>query len=348
MYNVFTDFHHSGLLQSLILLFEKRLKGNVYRPIGMEWADNGFWNVYDHPATRQQYLSYSQKFIPLDGSRPLNQIENIEKGIYYCHDIDSEQENKAISLETFKSLPIDFVIASLPQHIAPFKRLIKLYKPNAKLIYQIGNAWNVTEPVDYVMASALVNIPAGTKAIVYHQEFDTEVFNYRQPVPNNHITSFVNCFSTDQLFKEDYQTFLAVEKFMPDWTLRTLGGGCRDGVAHGSKGVADEMGDSRFIWHTKKGGDGYGHVIHNAFAMGRPPIVKMSQYKNKLAGQLMTDGETCIDIDGLSANQVVEKIKYHDEESRYNRLSINAYKRFTEVVNFEREAKEIKKFLSYQ
>ena len=57
---VFTDFHHAGLLNSLILLFEGRMHGAVYRPIGIDWANKGYWAIYDHPATRQQYLTLDQ------------------------------------------------------------------------------------------------------------------------------------------------------------------------------------------------------------------------------------------------------------------------------------------------
>src|SRR3990172_6286612 len=100
-YNVLADFHHAGLLQSLILLFENRLGGNVYRPIGMEWADQGYWKVFDHPATRLQYLTYNQGYRPQDGTRPLNIIEKAQDDVYYCQDIDSGYYNKAVSLEKF-------------------------------------------------------------------------------------------------------------------------------------------------------------------------------------------------------------------------------------------------------
>jgi hypothetical protein len=71
-YNVFTDFHHASLLQSFILLFEKRLGGNVFRPIGMEWAEKGFWKIYDHPATREQYLGLNGA--TPDGTPRLNEV----------------------------------------------------------------------------------------------------------------------------------------------------------------------------------------------------------------------------------------------------------------------------------
>jgi hypothetical protein len=357
--NVFADFHHAGLLQSLILLFEKRMHGCVYRPIGLEWADEGFWHVYDHPATRQQYLGINGA--TPDGTPPLNDVvvqseayNGIKtNGVFLCRDISSEETNKAITLDAFKRIPIDFVVASIPQHIEPYWRLIKLYKPQAKLLYQIGNAWNISDQealcLDGVMASALIEwngnkIGRNGKPlpmVEYHQEFDLEVFDYSRPRKSYDITSMVNCFDTAHVFNYDWLTFQAVEKLMPHWSFKVYGGGCRDGAKSGNEAVAQAIKNSRFIWHTKQGGDGYGHIIHNAFAMGRPPIVKMSQYKNKL----MIDGMTCIDIDGLNPQEIVNKILFYNTDERYFEMSRNARIMFDELVNFDIEAKTIKHFL---
>ena len=347
MYNVFTDFHHAALLQSLILLFEKRFGGNVYRPIGMEWAEQGYWHIYDHPATRLQYLTYDQGYRPQDGTRPLNQIEDVQSDVYYCHDIDSDSFNKAISLQKFIDMPIDIVIASIPQHIEPFQRLIAKYKPNAKLIYQIGNAWNVdpADKVANVMASAYILVPEGTHSITYHQEFDMRIFAPKQPVHNQNITSLVNCFDVADHFKADWQLFTEVERLMPNWTFKAYGGQCRDGAAHGSAQVAETIKNSRFIWHTKNGGDGYGHIVHNAGAVGRPMIVKRSQYEGKLGGNLMIDGVTVIDIDNLSAPEVIKKIEHYNEPLLYDKLCQNMRERFEQVVNFDAEAEAIANFL---
>jgi len=56
---VFADLHHGDLFYSLQLLFEKRLKAELYRPVGIEWWKEGFWNVFNHPATAQQYLDFN-------------------------------------------------------------------------------------------------------------------------------------------------------------------------------------------------------------------------------------------------------------------------------------------------
>lgn len=360
-YNVLTDFHHASLLQSFILLFEKRLGGQVFRPIGMEWAEKGFWKVYDHPATQQQYLELGGA--TPDGTAPLNQLikETIEEGlqgydpdlqtwvyVYKCYDIDSGFTNRAVTYKGFLQLPIDIVIASLPQHLEPFRKLCDLHPNNPKLIYQIGNAWpvdaDVTRYTKNVMASAIIpNVPEGINFIQYHQEFDLEVFRPSLPhlLALPIISSFVNVF---QSFP-DYPLFEQVERQLPSWQFYSYGGQCRDGAAHGSQDLASKMRQSRFIWHTKLAGDGYGHVLHNSAAVGRPLIVKKEYYQGKMGEALMIDGKTCIAIDGLSVAEIVNKIEHYNEPERYAVMCRNVYENFKKEVDFDREAKQLVHFL---
>lgn len=349
---VFVDFHHASLLNSLIMLFEGRLGGQVYRPIGLDWYDQGYWKLYEHPATVAQYLGVGGA--TPDGTEPLNDIEDRPPiyGVYWCKDIESHSVNKAITIEAFKKIQFDIVLATLPQHIEPFKNLITQYQPSAKLIFQIGNAWSVeANGAPNVMASARIpNIPPEVNFIEYHQEFDLNIFSpprYEPEFmqPTNAISSFVNCFSIDGLFAEDWALFQKVEKLMPEWKFKAFGGQCRDGSANGAEAVAYEMKQSKFIWHTKKGGDGYGHIIHNAIAVGRPPIIKLEYYKGKLAEDLLADGITCVAIDNLNPEQIVNKIQTFSPTPIYQELSDNCIARFRKMVNFDREEGKIRQFL---
>lgn len=355
-YNVFTDFHHASLLNSLIMLFEGRLGGNVYRPIGIDWATEGYWNVYDHPATQAQFLTLDQGYRPIDGTPPLNQfVENVpdpEPGVYYCQDIDSGKYNKAITLEKFLELDINIVIASIPSHITPFKKLCERHPNKPKLIFQIGNAWTIEAgSAPNIMASAIIhNVPEHINFISYHQEFDLNTF-YPQIIdspdkmPGRGIYSFVNCFSIMDHFANDWRLFQLLEATMPDWDFKTYGGQCRDGAAHGTEQLAEKMRAARFIWHTKAGGDGYGHVLHNALAVGRPLVVKKEYYNGKMAEPLLIDGVTCIAIDGLAPEQIVAKIEHFSKPENYEAMSRAAYETFIKMVNFDTEAKAIEKFL---
>lgn len=354
--NVFVDFHHASLLNSLILLFEKRLEGNVYRPIGTEWFEKGFWKIYDHPATVEQFLGINGA--TPDGTPRLNDVEKVigagdgsgKSFIYQCHDIDSGQNNKAITFEGFINTPIDIVIASLPQHVEPFKRLCELHPDKPKLIYQIGNQWDFENEknVKNFMVSAKINntIPDGVNVVEYHQEFDLNIFKPSPLPPENIISSFVNCFNIDGMFTQDWELFQKIESRMPDWKFRSYGGQCRDGAIGPSDKLAKYMNDAKFIWHTKNGGDGYGHIIHNAAACGKPMIVKKSYYSGKLGENLMIDGLTCIDIDGLNPTEIVDKILYYSDPARYSEMCEAVKLNFRIEVDFDKEFQYLKSFLS--
>jgi len=339
------------------MLFEGRLGGQVYRPIGMEWAEKGFWKVYDHPATQAQYLGIGGA--TPDGSPKLNEVKGwvgdgesskiIGRDVYRCNDIESGKTNKAITFQSFLDMPIDIIIASIPQHIIPFYNLRNKYKPNAKLIYQVGNSWDIFDmPIPNIMASAKIFIPQKYHSIVYHQEFDTNIFwpltpNY-QPFPN--IYSFVNCFSLPQdHFRFDWQLFQELEQLMPEWVFKSYGGQCRDGAMNGSQALADKMREARFIWHTKNGGDGFGHIIHNAAACGKPLIIKEQYYLGKLGGDSIKDGVTCVTIDGLTSQKIINKINLYNSPENYAKLCKNTYENFKRVVDFDKEAEALKIFL---
>jgi len=346
---VFTDYHHSGLLNSLIMLFENRLDGKLYRPIGMEWYEQGYWNVYPHIETAKQYLSLDQRYRPIDGAAPLNQIQKQSEGIYYCDDIPSGKANKGVTLDTFWKLPVDIVIASIPEHIEPFKKLCDLHFNHPKLIFQVGNAFSVQSPtVKNVMASAKVdNVPSGVNLVEYHQEFPLDIFHFGEPNKSNNIYSFINCFNVNSIFQGDWQLFLVMEKLMSEWNFKSFGGQCRDGGLVGDQLMADRERESRFIWHTKWGGDGYGHIIFNSGAVGRPLVVKKEYYRSKLGEKLMTDGETCVTIDGLSPEEIKTKIEHYSEPTRYSRMCFKINDNFNNTVNFYDEEQKIRIFLEH-
>lgn len=346
--NVFVDFHHAGLLNSLIMLFEKRLGGMVYRPIGTEWHKQGYWKVYDHPATVQQYLGIGGS--TPDGTQPLNEV--VDSGhpyVYQCKDIDSGEVNRGVTFEGFLNMDFDIVIATMPQHIQPFKKLIRRHKPNAKMIFQIGNAWTVGAGLaPNIMASAVIrDVPKGINLVTYHQEFDDKnIFHLHDTVETKTITSFINAYNTEVHFKRDWELFQKIEGMMPEWDFKSYGGQCRDGAAHGAKEVAAKMAQTRFIWHVKDGGDGYGHILHNAFAMGIPVIIREHDYIDKLGHMLLEDGKTALFIDGLTPHQIKEKIAWANEPARYDYMRGLVYNKYKSVVDFDAEEAKLRQFIA--
>lgn len=348
--NVFTDFHHASLLNSLIMLFEGRLGGKVYRPIGMEWAEKGFWAIYPHPDTQAQYLSKAQGYRPADGTPPLNLVQEVQNldttgdhRVYLCRDIESISVNRAIDFETFLALDIDVIIASVPQHVEPFKRLIREYKPNAKLIFQIGNAWTVeAASAPNVMASAIIrDVPADVNFVQYHQEFNLDIF---KPVDNLFRASIKSFMNVPQVLP-DWQLFEKLETLMLNFRFGAYGGQGRDGSIGGAQLLALAMQGAGFIWHVKAGGDGYGHVLFNSAAVGRPTIVKKSYYAGKLGEKLLIDGVTCINIDGKEPEQIIADIVRFSEPNAYAKLCESVYANFKAQVNFDEDFEKIKVFL---
>ena len=178
---ILADLHHSGLFHSLQLLFEKRLGFELYRPIGMEWATEGYWNVYNHPDTQKQFLM--DGYIPKDGTPPLNGISRIQDGIHYIKDTTHGGEQKAITLEQFKEMDIDIVIASIPAHIEPYKKLIHEFKPKAKFVFQQGNMFtevlsNLHTIPNLLSSTVEFPVPSSCHAVFYHQEFPVDPFYY--------------------------------------------------------------------------------------------------------------------------------------------------------------------------
>jgi hypothetical protein len=106
------------------------------------------------------------------------------------------------------------------------------------------------------------------------------------------------------------------------------------------------MREARFIWHTKAQGDGYGHVLHNAFAVGRPVITRIADYRGKLGEKLLIPDVTCIAIDDLSPSQIVDKINQFSEPGRYSVMCQAVYEQFLSIVDFDREAVELEEFLA--
>ena len=324
--NIFTDFHHTDLYNSFKFLFENRLGHKVYRPIGMRWFTDGFWDIakpYDNSVdTARQFLEPHN--VPTDGTRPLN--ENLKD---------------TVTFDEFLEMDFDVIIASIPDHWKTYTYLRDRFKPNAKVICHMGNRWENTDfgHVRNLMASVRNFRAPVENVIFYHQEFDLDIFQ-RSPVPKESklITSFLNvpqAYETYPLWKE-------IQPLMPDYVFEEYGAQSVDGnLDH--KGIATSMADSKFIWQVKPGGDGFGHVVHNAMAIGRVSIIRADDYKWTLAGDLLIPNTTCIDIQGLKPPQIVSTLKRHEDSA--SEMGEKLADMFYSKVDFENIAKRVENFL---
>lgn len=337
---VFSDLHHGDLYYSLQLLFEKRLGWTLLRPIGTDWFTQGYWKLAEvygnHPDTIRQFLGLDVH--KWEAYKFLNGDYKLEDGVYHIYDPIHDIHQKAITFEQFKQMDIDLVISSYQPHDLVYADLISKYKPKAKHIAQMGNIYQTTQVKNVMCSTMPYPVESDKNVVFYHQEFDLETFKYTPPTGNKKITSFVHCLPR----KEQYELF---KLGLPEYKFKSHGAGCPDNPITGAKNVAQIMSESMFGYHVKPGGDGFGHTLHSFYACGRPVLIGGNDYRDKLAGNLLQDGVTCIDLDKHSFNENINLIRYHSEPERHKLMCENAYKRFKEVVDYDQEEAEIRKFL---
>jgi hypothetical protein len=344
---IFCDMHHQDLYYSLQLLFERRLGWEMYRPIGVEWWKEEYWAVYQHPATAEQFLGIYQADKeptdvhgnPLPERALINKNYLVEDGIYYIKDPTREAITRAITLDRFKDMQFDVLLSSIPQHIQPYNQLISQYQPQAKHIFQIGNAWGRQPGVNNLLAStAPFPVPPDVNAVFYHQEFDLGVYKYTPLNQGTVVNSYIH-------FMKELDVLGQFKQMLPHMSFNTYGAGMLD-CLHSADAMANAMASSGWTWHMKPGGDGYGHVLHNTFACGRPPIVKTHHYTGQIGSQLLVDQVTCVDLSIRSlpeAAHLVHQITV--DPACHAQMCENAYKRFCGVVDFDAEEHQIRYFL---
>jgi hypothetical protein len=347
---ILADFHHTSLYNSFHLLFEKRFGWELYRPIGEEWFSEGYWkiaNPYNNsPGTIKQYLGLNQTFKPADGTAPLNQIDYIKDHIYYIKDLTNDIHHKAVTLDYFKENKFDLVLASYQPHYESFTILRNKYQKDAKVICQMGNNWSdaiVWKWVNNLMSSTSpLALPTGINTVFYKQEFDTDIFHYQPPEQQKNIYSFLNCIKETA----DYSTFNQLTQNAKNYQWRSYGSQCNDGCVTKASALANKIREASFVWQVKHTGDGYGHIIHNTLACGRPLLVIKRYYADQAADPLLVDGVTCIDIDKLSLVEIEAKLDYYSDPDRHKIMCENARYRFRENVNFADEAKKVEEFIT--
>jgi len=343
--NVFCDFHHQSLLRSFVLLFENRLGMNLYRPIGMDWYYNKYWDLNGLEVTAHQFLNTSY-LENIDGSRYVNDSISLENGVHIILDPGNTTTHKAIEFNTFIEKKFDFIIASVPSNIPLFQNLIREYQPNAKLIVQMGNNWGESFADGHNLLASIKDTGwKNTNAVYYHQEFDINIYKPIDEFGFNKISSYINVIENNR----GWEDFVHLEKLLKPHGIdfKSYGGQCRDGGFNsGTTALSESMQKNDFIFHVKHGGDGYGHVLYNAYACGKPTIIRSSYYKDCLGEELFND-DNCIDLDKMGFDDAVNKIvDVINDIDQLKTMSGNAYRAFTNAVNFEQDAEKVKNWLA--
>ena len=346
MTTLLADYHHHDLWESLELMCQ-RLGWTLYRPIGMDWFDAGYWNFerqWHGDAVAKQYLT------------PWGDDLRHGDALVSRYDPSHHRDIKLLTLEQARNLRPDIVMASVAHNHEGLHRFAR--EVGAKFGLHLGNVrfspidmredrWDLA---DFGIVTSVLPEPVTVPHVVVHQEFDLTDFRHEPPSGDGVYTvaSFVNCFPENV---QAYAGFRSVADLRPeyDWKVYgSYGSVPEDEYASGNlqpcSAVGDAMRASDVAWHTKQWSDGFGHVIHDWFAVGRPVIGHEWYYRTQLAGPLWQEGVTSFDITDKTPAQVAAILDrlYHDPDLRL-RMGENAARRFREIVNFDEEEQAIRR-----
>lgn len=337
---VISDYHHCGLFQSLMFLFEKRLGYELCRPIGWDWWEN---MKLRNPEDRDGRLSFMSSMLKTDSYLVATDPDKIKT----C----TVPMGRTITLTEARrrAKEIRFVISSQHDSQKGLAKFVSEICPHAALIRQCGNPDEHVWFTNHVLSSDLQTYEKanreGKHAILYHQEFP-KCYSFR-PLPNYYgfpkIKQYINWAHQDEKNRAWYLWFKEAAESI-GFKCFEHGKGGEDGEFDYHSEIAETMNDSDFTL-SHKWWDGYAMMVHNSYACGVPVICYQSDYKDKLAGRLMTDMETAVFIVG-DKEEMRNKLKEVATPPKRLDMRMMAYKRFHQIVNFDNEAEAIKKWLA--
>jgi len=356
MTRMLADFHHHALGESLALLFTDRYGVDLFYPYGMDWFDRGYWQFekqFHGDRVARQYLEgiWGNATV-VDGTARLEDPRHPGRIIW------------GVSLDAALSMSWDLVLSSLPHNDEGLKRFAD--EMGARFGLQIGN---VMQDSRYDLASfalASSTLPGhttqaswakvieyqGIPTVIYHQEFDTSrIFTATIPVqPTREVASWVNCFPETSPYPSfiDFARRTAADF---DWKVYgSYGSAADDELKAGDiswvPDIAAKMKQARVGFHMKAWSDGYGHVIHNWAAIGRPIIWVAGYYRDKLAEPLWVEGVNAWDISSHSEEEIVAVMRrLRDDDDFWLSACEASAARFRETVDFDEEAAVIGRML---
>lgn len=326
---ILTNKHNPELHWSLDILFQQRMGHELFIPRGMEWYDQGYYKMHKH-LLRKDPERWMAKRCLVDsfyGDLP-------EMAFRGCKDYPKV---KTLTLDQFKEANIDLVVCTNRENEEPLYRL-KGFNPKLKFIRQVGNRFDIVNSKLYpsCMFSDKESFEMSDcpNKILYHQEFPLDIFKYQPPMNTNNIYAFQHNLED---YEEAYDLWQEHERKFSEYDFKKFGRGDHSDYIWPKRKVAAKMREASFIWQIKEW-EGYSHVIHNSFALGRPMILRRSDIIGKTFEPLC-DETTCVFTDQI------ERIRDYNTVEKLNELSTIVYERFKEVVNFDQEFVKIVEFL---
>ena len=170
---ILADYHHHDLWESLELVLTDRFGWDLYRPMGMDWFDAGYWNFerqWHGDAVARQYLEPWGS--DTDGRR---------------WDPSHERWQKLLTLEQARDEPPDIIIASVAHNHEGFARLAS--EVGARFGLHLGNVrfseidmaedrWDLA---DFGILTSVMPGPVPKPHVTVHQEFSLADFRYEPP-----------------------------------------------------------------------------------------------------------------------------------------------------------------------
>ena len=291
------DRHQADLFYAIQRLFEDRLGWQVYTPIGHDWWDEGIWRfgeVFGDDRLAQQYLAIGPHW------------REMEPGIYLTFDpCHPERPLYGISHGQAAGWSWDGVMATVQENQPGFARFAQA--TGARYLYQIGNT---RQQIDWSLDPLVLNASEAAiegRGVNIGQEFDHRgTFRFREPEHMNRVASFVNLLPR---IPESWGPFEELARQLPDYRFRSFGHHCPDGILQPVGHIAEEMARTGWAYHDKPTGDGFGHIIHNWAAVGRPLIGHARYYAGQRASIFWRDGVTCLDLDRHDYAEAVRIIR---------------------------------------
>ncbi len=219
------------------------------------------------------------------------------------------------------------------------------YQPQAKFIRLSGNTGERTDFSvfnNFIDTTGIYKPPEHINTVQMCQEFPLDTFYYEEPKNHKTVKNFMNEMNN----AKSLPIWRGLQDRLPEYDFKMHGSNGDDGMIEGLKALGDSMRDMGFLFHVKHHGEGFGHVIHNAYSVGRPAIAMMEFYEGKLASHFLIDDFSAILLDDKSWEKAVEKIRYWSEPENHLQMCKNARGLFEKYVDFDEDEKRFRIFLS--
>lgn len=339
---VLADHHHASLWESLAILFEDRLGWELYRPYGMDYWTEGIWQ-YERNQPHGEHVA-RQYLEPWGSDRDMGDHFEREDAMY------PGRVHKLVTLEQARAMRPDVVLATLTENEGGWHDFAR--SVDAKFGIQVGNqgTTNRYDLIDFAMFSTARDYYPWVPYVTYRQEFSLTDYRFEYPPSErDYVGTWVQALPEDAL---EYERFLRIAEGLPELRVRYHGhvGPVDDhwgGNVTTSAELARLMRSAGVALHCKTWSDGYGHVLHNLAAVGKPLVGTATYYADKLGGPLWVEGVTSFDVQTHSLGETIDFIRRLSvDDDLHERMSRAMADRFREIVNFDAEAEAIREMFT--